>query len=74
MSDLEQALERARGGGPQRHRDKSQEQGKLPVRERVARLIDADSFTSLWKIRPAPRRPGNICTWSVIRAPAESTR
>ena len=29
--------------------------------------------TSLWKIRPAPRRPGNIRTWSVIRAPAEST-
>ena len=28
-----------------------------------------DSLTSLWKIRPAPRRPGNICTWSVIRAP-----
>ena len=33
-----------------------------------------DSLTSLWKICPAPRRPGNICTWSVIRAPAESTR
>ena len=44
MSDLEEALERARGGGPQRHRDKSQEQGKLPVRERVARLVDPDSF------------------------------
>ena len=44
MSDLEQALERAQGGGPQRHRDKSQEQGKLPVRDRVARLVDADSF------------------------------
>ena len=44
MSDLEQALERAREGGPQRHRDKSQEQGKLPVSERVARLVDADSF------------------------------
>ena len=33
-----------------------------------------ESFTSVWKIRPAPRRPGNICTWSVMRAPAESTR
>ena len=44
MSDLEQALERARGGGPQRHRDKSEEQGKLPVRERVARLVDPDTF------------------------------
>ena len=38
------ALERARGGGPQRHHDKSREQGKLPVRERVARLVDPDSF------------------------------
>src|SRR5215207_4921167 len=44
MADLEEALERARGGGPQRHRDKSQEQGKLPVRERVARLIDSGSL------------------------------
>jgi hypothetical protein len=33
-----------------------------------------DMRTWLWKIRPAPRRPGNICTWSVMRAPAESTR
>ena len=32
-----------------------------------------DSATWLWKIRPAPRRPGNISTWSVIRAPALST-
>src|SRR5262245_31755738 len=24
-------------------------------------------------MRPAPRRPGNSCTWSVRRAPAEST-
>src|ERR671917_1810451 len=24
-------------------------------------------------MRPAPRRPGNSCTWSVMRAPAEST-
>src|ERR687893_1154561 len=45
MADLQEALERARGGGPQRHRDKSQEQGKLPVRERVARLIDPGSLT-----------------------------
>ena len=28
----------------------------------------------VWKILPAPRRPGNRSTWSVIRAPAESTR
>src|SRR3954454_12801453 len=44
MSDLQEALERARGGGPERHREKSRDQGKLPVRERVARLIDPDSF------------------------------
>jgi propionyl-CoA carboxylase beta subunit len=45
MGTLREALERARGGGPERHREKSREQGKLPVRERVARLVDADSFT-----------------------------
>ncbi len=31
----------ALAGGPERHREKSAEQGKLPVRERVARLLDA---------------------------------
>jgi acetyl-CoA carboxylase carboxyltransferase component len=44
MSDFEQALDQARGGGPQRHHDKSQQQGKLPVRERVERLVDPGSF------------------------------
>jgi len=44
MSDLRDALDRARGGGPERHHEKSRDQGKLPVRERVARLVDADSF------------------------------
>src|SRR3712207_3080804 len=44
MPNLEEALERARAGGPARHREKSAEQGKLPVRERVARLVDAGSF------------------------------
>src|SRR5213082_981927 len=44
MSDLGEALERARAGGPERHREKSAQQGKLPVRERVARLVDPDSF------------------------------
>ena len=29
--------------------------------------------TWLAKMRPAPRRPGNSSTWSVMRAPAEST-
>src|SRR4051812_49596229 len=44
MSDFEQALDQARGGGPQRHHEKSQQQGKLPVRERVDRLVDQGSF------------------------------
>ncbi len=44
MSDLKDAIERARSGGPERHRQKSIEQGKLPVRERIARLLDDGSF------------------------------
>ena len=44
MSDLRQALERARAGGPERHHEKSAQQGKLPVRERIARLLDEGSF------------------------------
>ena len=44
MSDLKEALERARAGGPERHREKSAQQGKLPVRERIERLVDAGSF------------------------------
>jgi acetyl-CoA carboxylase carboxyltransferase component len=44
VSDFEQALDQARGGGPQRHHEKSQQQGKLPVRERVERLVDSGSF------------------------------
>ncbi|HEV3001757.1 MAG TPA: acyl-CoA carboxylase subunit beta [Solirubrobacteraceae bacterium] len=44
MSDLQAAIERARAGGPERHRAKSAEQGKLPVRERIARLVDEGSF------------------------------
>ena len=44
MSDLKDALDRARGGGPERHHEKSKDQGKLPVRERVARLVDPESF------------------------------
>ncbi|HEY8625419.1 MAG TPA: acyl-CoA carboxylase subunit beta [Solirubrobacteraceae bacterium] len=42
---LRDASERARQGGPERHRVKSAEQGKLPVRERVALLLDDGSFT-----------------------------
>src|SRR5918992_5464772 len=44
MSDLKQALDKARGGGPQRHHEKSAEQGKLGVRERVELLVDSGSF------------------------------
>jgi methylmalonyl-CoA decarboxylase subunit alpha len=39
------AFERAYAGGPDRHKEKSAQQGKLPVRERVARLLDDGSFT-----------------------------
>ena len=41
---LEAALEAALGGGPERHHTKTAEQGKLPVRERVERLIDHGSL------------------------------
>jgi propionyl-CoA carboxylase beta subunit len=44
MSDLKDALDRARAGGPARHHEKSEQQGKLPVRDRVERLIDQGSF------------------------------
>jgi acetyl-CoA carboxylase carboxyltransferase component len=44
VKSLEEALERARAGGPERHREKSAQQGKLPVRERIARLVDQGSF------------------------------
>jgi len=42
--ELEDATARALQGGPERHRQKAAEQGKLPVRERVALLLDAGSF------------------------------
>ena len=42
--DLRTALARARAGGPARHHEKAAAQGKLPVRERVGLLLDADSF------------------------------
>jgi acetyl-CoA carboxylase carboxyltransferase component len=41
---LGDATARAVAGGPVRHRQKAAEQGKLPVRERVGRLLDPDSF------------------------------
>jgi acetyl-CoA carboxylase carboxyltransferase component len=45
MSDLRNATERALAGGPERHHEKSREQGKLPVRERVGLLLDEGSFS-----------------------------
>jgi methylmalonyl-CoA decarboxylase subunit alpha len=44
MTDIKPALEAALEGGPERHRKKVVDQEKLPVRERVERLVDADSF------------------------------
>jgi methylmalonyl-CoA decarboxylase subunit alpha len=44
VSTLEEASERALRGGPERHRAKAAEQGKLAVRERVAALLDEGSF------------------------------
>jgi acetyl-CoA carboxylase carboxyltransferase component len=44
VTDFAKALEAALSGGPQRHHEKTAEQGKLPVRERVERLVDPGSF------------------------------
>ncbi len=44
MSALSGATEHALRGGPERHHEKAREQGKLPVRERVARLLDPGTF------------------------------
>ena len=44
MTDLSGASERALAGGPERHREKAREQGKLAVRERIALLLDDGSF------------------------------
>ena len=44
MSDLHEAEARALAGGPGRHHEKAREQGKLPVRERIALLLDDGSF------------------------------
>jgi acetyl-CoA carboxylase carboxyltransferase component len=42
---LASATRQALAGGPERHHVKSEEQGKLPVRERIALLLDEGSFT-----------------------------
>ena len=48
MSDVadrfRKAAERAELGGPERHREKTREQGKMFVRDRVGRLCDPGSF------------------------------
>jgi acetyl-CoA carboxylase carboxyltransferase component len=41
---LRAAAERALQGGPEHHREKARDQGKLPVRERIALLLDEGSF------------------------------
>jgi methylmalonyl-CoA decarboxylase subunit alpha len=41
---FESAVESALAGGPERHHQKTSEQGKLGVRERVERLVDPESF------------------------------
>src|ERR1700729_3627226 len=45
MSDLRQATARALSGGPERHREKALEQGKLPGRARGGLLLDEGSFS-----------------------------
>jgi propionyl-CoA carboxylase beta subunit len=44
MTEFREAVEAALAGGPARHHEKTAEQGKLPVRERVAQMLDPDSF------------------------------
>ena len=41
---FEEAAARSLAGGTERHREKALEQGRLPVRERVALLLDEGSF------------------------------
>ena len=43
-TEFMRAVEAALAGGPERHHSKTAEQGKLGVRERVALLVDPDSF------------------------------
>jgi methylmalonyl-CoA decarboxylase subunit alpha len=42
---LAEAVRRAVAGGPERHREKAAKQGKIPVRDRVAQLLDQGSFS-----------------------------
>jgi acetyl-CoA carboxylase carboxyltransferase component len=43
-ASLADAVGRALDGGPERHREKALEQGKLPVRARIEALLDGGSF------------------------------
>jgi acetyl-CoA carboxylase carboxyltransferase component len=43
-SPFGEALERALAGGPEKYRERLPDQGKIPVRARVARLVDPESF------------------------------
>jgi len=45
LNKLKAAVEVAEAGGPERHREKSKQQGKLPVRERLSLLFDEGSFS-----------------------------
>jgi len=45
QSGLGRAREAALSGGPERHHEKTAEQGKLPVRERVGLLLDSGSLS-----------------------------
>ena len=45
MTELDSARGRALQGGPERHREKARAQGKLAVRERIAVLVDPESFS-----------------------------
>src|ERR1700749_5241906 len=44
MTECGERVAAALAGGPERHREKTAEQGKLPVRDRVAQLVDPGSF------------------------------
>jgi acetyl-CoA carboxylase carboxyltransferase component len=44
VTEFAKALEAALAGGPQRHHEKTAEQGKLPVRQRVELLVDSGSL------------------------------
>jgi methylmalonyl-CoA decarboxylase subunit alpha len=59
VTDLPEARSRALGGGPERHHEKAREQGKLPVRERVALLLDTDQATG----EPAFAEEGLLANW-----------